>query len=730
MYHGWIRSVPRPRALLCAILLIAAAASSVTANPVHFVNIARMQNPFLRPARSPSFVNQAGVPECFNTFGPTPCDGTTMLQVQYYGGKVIPNVKVYAVYWGSSVDPLGDLDGFYQTLTNSTYLDWLTEYSTPAAPAGTNQKIGRGTYAGRFTITPGAGSQITCPVGVPPGTTVCTSDAKIQAEVDAQITAGNVPLPDEHTIYMLHFPPHLWIQAADGSPSCQSGGFCAYHSTYTRAGASVYYGVMPDDSPGSGCDTGCGTGDSFQNLCASASHEIGEAITDAEVGLAVTYGPPLGWYDGATNSQGEIGDMCSQVVDTLTSPAGSTYVVQDLFSKTIWAANPQPTAEACVTTRFATNDFAIFFDPNGTAVAAGANVSLPIHLETTNGSASSTTLSISADSVIPSGVHLILDKTSVTSVSSGGAAVANLQISVDLGTSAVRDRVIVVNATSGSVVHSASVLLQVATGSTTASSNSPVCGGSDIDLSTPTVSGATYRWSGPGGFLSSVQNPIISGAAAANAGTYSVTAFVGGTPVSAASTVVTIDAPVLGAYTLSFAATGAGKTVTPSAPPSGSVSVTVSASVGFTGSLAVNPGTGVVTITNAGPGGSTATITVNALNGCGALTTTSFTLLINTFTDDPLVAGVTPVKAKHIQELRTAIEAVAALAGQSPLFSDDPLTAGTPIRAVHITELRTALTAAFTALGRTLPTFTDSSLVAGVTPVKAIHLQELRNALK
>ena len=47
-----------------------------------------------------------------------------------------------------------------------------------------------------------------------------------------------------------------------------------------------------------------------------------------------------------------------------------------------------------------------------------------------------------------------------------------------------------------------------------------VCVGGTLSLSTPTVSGALYLWSGPGGFSSTVQNPTISNVTVANAGLY------------------------------------------------------------------------------------------------------------------------------------------------------------------------------------------------------------------
>jgi trimeric autotransporter adhesin len=55
------------------------------------------------------------------------------------------------------------------------------------------------------------------------------------------------------------------------------------------------------------------------------------------------------------------------------------------------------------------------------------------------------------------------------------------------------------------------------------SSNSPVCVGSIITLSASIISGASYSWTGPNGFTSASQNPIISSATLADAGTYSLT---------------------------------------------------------------------------------------------------------------------------------------------------------------------------------------------------------------
>jgi hypothetical protein len=100
------------------------------------------------------------------------------------------------------------------------------------------------------------------------------------------------------------------------------------------------------------------------------------------------------------------------------------------------------------------------------------------------------------------------------------------------------------------------------------------------------------------------------------------------------------------------------------------------------------------------------------------------------FTDDPLVAQTTVVKAEHITQLRTAVNAVRALAGLSAVsFTIDPaLTAGILIKAPHVSDLRTALDPARSALGLPALSYTDSTL-SGVN-VKAAHLQELRAGVK
>lgn len=75
----------------------------------------------------------------------------------------------------------------------------------------------------------------------------------------------------------------------------------------------------------------------------------------------------------------------------------------------------------------------------------------------------------------------------------------------------------------------------------TASSNSPLCAGSTLNLTMSNIAGATYSWTGPNAFSSAVQNPSIILATAATAGTYSVTATVAGCTGPAGTTTVTVN---------------------------------------------------------------------------------------------------------------------------------------------------------------------------------------------
>jgi hypothetical protein len=107
----------------------------------------------------------------------------------------------------------------------------------------------------------------------------------------------------------------------------------------------------------------------------------------------------------------------------------------------------------------------------------------------------------------------------------------------------------------------------------------------------------------------------------------------------------------------------------------------------------------------------------------------TFTDATHSFTDSTLTTGLTLVRAVHVQELRSRIDAlrVAHMLLAFP-WTDAPLTVhSTAVKQVHINELRSALTDVYTKLGLPAPTFTDS--ITTGTQIRAIHISELRDAV-
>lgn len=77
------------------------------------------------------------------------------------------------------------------------------------------------------------------------------------------------------------------------------------------------------------------------------------------------------------------------------------------------------------------------------------------------------------------------------------------------------------------------------------SSNSPICSGTDINLSSTSLNGASYSWTGPNGFSSTLQNPTIPSSAMANAGSYSLVVTQNGCSATNSTSVVVNNSPAV-----------------------------------------------------------------------------------------------------------------------------------------------------------------------------------------
>ncbi|HEY2236614.1 MAG TPA: hypothetical protein VGK01_24300 [Candidatus Angelobacter sp.] len=365
--------------------------------------------------------------------------------LSYFGGPIISNVHVVQVLYGSgsynaqvagTTSPT--MGNFYGDLTgtNSGYVSLLTQYNTTIS-GGTNQTIGNGTFDGLFQIVPSAGNN---------GSTI--SDAQIQSELLAQISAGHLPAPvldaagNVNTLYMIFFPPGKTITQG-GSSSCVAGGFCAYHGTTSTLlnGKNVLYGVHPDMQSGLCSTGGCGNAGVFGNYTSVTSHELTEAITDADVGIAATFAPPLAWYDMVN---GEIGDICNGQQGTYTAN-GTAYTIQLEFSN---AANncvlPPPAA--------AGPDFSIAASPASQTVTQGGGTSYTATVTASGGFTGVVSFSVSG---LPSGASASFNPTSVT-----GSGASTLSVSTS-STTPAGTYTVTITGTSGTLSHSTTVKLVV-----------------------------------------------------------------------------------------------------------------------------------------------------------------------------------------------------------------------------------------------------------------------------
>jgi hypothetical protein len=362
--------------------------------------------------------------------------------LSYFGGPVITNVHVVEVLYGSgsflpqvSSTAAPSIASFFSDLlgTNSGYINLLTQYSTPAS-GGTGQTIGNGTFDGLFQIVPSSANS-----GSP------IDDTQIQAELLAQVSAGHLPAPvldvagNVNTLYMIYFPPGITITQG-GSQSCVGGGFCAYHGTTSNTlnSKNLLYGVLPDMQAGSGCDVGCGSSTIFGNYTSVTSHELSEAITDADVGIATTFAAPLAWMD---MNNGEIGDICNAQQGSYTAN-GTAYTIQLEFSN---AANncvlPPPPSNP---------NFTLSASPASLSVTQGSSGSSTLSIAASGGFTGSVSLSASG---LPSGVTASFGTNPATS-----SSVLTLSAS---STATTGTATVTITGTSGSLSHTTTVSLTV-----------------------------------------------------------------------------------------------------------------------------------------------------------------------------------------------------------------------------------------------------------------------------
>jgi hypothetical protein len=203
-----------------------------------------------------------------------------MFNVDYHGGSVISNVHVQEIFYGSAwyndsslESDAAQLNSYFNFITQSSYMDMLTEYNTSL------QSIGHGSVA--------AGS-----LGVNVALPSVIDDSMFQNDLSSAISHGSIAQPDANELYVIFTPPNVEVTMGGGN-SLQN--FLGYHSHFTDSfGFNARYAVIVDpignaDAPGLS---------TFQQQTAVSSHELAEAVTDPD---------GRGWYDSSNGA--EIGDL-------------------------------------------------------------------------------------------------------------------------------------------------------------------------------------------------------------------------------------------------------------------------------------------------------------------------------------------------------------------------------------------------------------------------------------
>ncbi len=286
--------------------------------------------------------------------------------LSYGNGALIPNVKIVALYWGTTNNGQykykDQLHQYYDAVTNSAYFDWLSEYDSGS------YMIGRGSFVAEYADA------------AAPAKATINETTDLQPWINKLIDAGMIPAPDADTLYFVHLPGSSQVSSGAGGTTCKDN--CAYHFFYTKGSAEVRYAVIPDQNSGA-----CSTNQAcplqlaaFDRLTIVASHELVEAVTDPN---------GMGWIDN--NQQcGEIGDIC---VGQPGKAAGYTVQLE-------WSNKNNKCIDHDPNVVF--NDFALALDPTGPTAAAGGSATVSVTAMPTTGSMP-VAVALTADA-LPTGV--------------------------------------------------------------------------------------------------------------------------------------------------------------------------------------------------------------------------------------------------------------------------------------------------------------------------------------
>lgn len=321
----------------------------------------------------------------------------------------------------------------------------------------------------------------------------------------------------------------------------------------------------------------------------------------------------------ATTVTATPGSICAGQSTTITASGPATGVVYNVFTAatggTSQGATPLVVSPSATTTYYV--ETVNNADPNcvsttrtpvtvtvNPAPVATAGSNSPVCEGQTLNLTSNTVAGATYSWTGPNGFTSALEDPSITGVTAAAAGTYSLTITA---------------AGCPSVVSTVNVTVNTAPVATPGS-DSPVCTGQDLHLTANTIAGATYSWTGPNGYTSTQQNPVITGAAPANAGTYTLTITSGGCTSAAATVTVVVsgtltisasgNSPVCTGTNIELTATG-GTTYSWTGPNGYTSNVQNPV---ITNAQAANAGIYTVTVQNASGCSNTAQVTVTVAN--------------------------------------------------------------------------------------------------------------------
>jgi hypothetical protein len=275
--------------------------------------------------------------------------------VTYHGGPVQHSSSVYAIFWTPAATTL---PSGYQATVNRYFTDVMHDSYKPSNDYSVATQYYDGTGTAKQPVfywvpsNTAIGDTRAFPANGCPnyvlddGTTSthCFTNLQIVNEIKATINARHLPT-GLGTNYFLFTPRGVASCFAANSLSTggcynpmQTSGFCAYHSYFALASASVLFANMPYAAV-TGCASGqAPEGNAADSVLNSVAHEHMESITD-----------PLGtaWYDVDGN---EIADKCYTTFGTPlgTNAFGSFNQVintHDYWLQEIWSNRTQACAQ-------------------------------------------------------------------------------------------------------------------------------------------------------------------------------------------------------------------------------------------------------------------------------------------------------------------------------------------------------------------------------------------------